>query len=440
MDKLVVARSVLKQLKQAGYESYFAGGCVRDRLLGVEPKDYDIATAATPDQVQALFPKTVPVGVQFGVILVIESGENIEVATFRTEGSYSDGRRPDQVVFADLASDAKRRDFTVNGLYWDGESEQIVDLVGGVDDLRNKRIRTIGDPQKRFREDHLRMLRAIRFSVQLGFEIEAATIDAIKKLGALVAEVSSERIRDELSKMLVSARPAEAMRLLDRCGLFPAFLPEVLVMKGVEQPIEYHPEGDVFIHTMMLLDLLERPELALALGALFHDIAKPATFVRAADRIRFHGHDRIGAEMTRTILKRLCFPNETVDLVCSLVAEHLRFKDAFNMRTSTLKRFLSLDRFDLHLELHRIDCSASHGKLEAYDFCRKKLEEFGQAGVKAPQWISGKDLIELGLKPGPSFSKILTAIEDQALEGKITSREEAMSYVKANFLNSGEGG
>jgi putative nucleotidyltransferase with HDIG domain len=432
--KKEIAKRIVDTLRKAAHQAYFAGGCVRDQIRGVEPKDFDIATSADPETVRKLFAKTIPVGVQFGVIIVLEEEIPFEVATFRTEDKYVDGRRPSVVNFSSVEEDAKRRDFTVNGLYQDPTNDQVIDLVGGQKDIQKKLIRTIGDPDKRFLEDHLRMFRAIRFAVQLGFEIDPPTFASVQKNAALLAKVSQERIRDELSKTLTSANPARGIELLDQSGLLPFVMPEVLVMKGVEQPMEYHPEGDVFIHTLLLLKQLSHPPLELALGALLHDIAKPATFVRAPDRIRFHGHDKLGAEMTHKILKRLNYPNQTIDLVASLVNEHLRFKDAFQMRVSTLKRFLSLDRFDLHLALHKIDCMASHGKLEAHEFCTRKFEEFKLLPPPPSRIVSGHDLIEMGLSPGKEFTQILRAVEDAVLEGTVQNREEGLKFIRDNFF------
>lgn len=422
---------ILKTLHQRGHEAYFAGGCVRDKIRGEEPKDFDIATSAGPDEVQQIFPKTVPVGVHFGVVMVVEQELAFEVATFRTEGDYKDGRHPGTVKFSTLEEDAKRRDFTVNGLYYDIKTQKVIDLVGGQKDIKAKTIRTIGEADKRFAEDHLRMMRAVRFACQLEFEIESETFESVKKNSDLIVRVSPERIRDELSKTLTSSQPSRGIRLLDETGLLVQFLPEIEKMKGVEQPCEYHPEGDVFVHTLMLLDGLKNAPIELAMGCLLHDVAKPDTFVRAADRIRFHGHDTLGAEMSEKICKRLAFSNAQTELICALVAEHLRFKDAFQMKVSTLKRFLSLDRFDLHLELHRLDCMASHKKLEAYEFCKQKWEEFKSLPPPPLKLVTGKDLIAMGLKPGPKFSEIIRAVEDSILEGTVKTREEALDFVKA---------
>ncbi|MBY0370916.1 CCA tRNA nucleotidyltransferase [bacterium] len=437
MDKQTTALRLLRALKAKGYQALFNGGCVRDRLLGKAPKDFDIATSATPEQVQALFEKTVLVGAHFGVVVVVEEGESFEIATFRSEGAYLDGRHPTQVAFSTVEKDAQRRDFTVNGLYWDGESEKPLDLVNGQADLAARVIRTIGKPEERFEEDHLRLLRAVRFAVQLGFEIEPQTFAAVKALAPKIASVSAERTRDELTKILTSPAPGRGIRLLDETGLLAVVLPEVLTLKGVEQPAQYHPEGDVYIHTLMLLDQLNEAPAELAWGALLHDIAKPCTFERAADRIRFHGHDRIGAEMSEKILRRLAFSNESRELICALVEAHLRFKDAFNMRVSTLKRFFRMPRFDLHMELHRIDCLASHKDLSAYAFCQQKLAEFAKEPPEPSRIVTGADLIALGHKPGPEFSRILREIEDQVLEGSIRTREEGIEYLRKHHGSKG---
>ncbi len=433
MDKLKRALGLLETLKKHGHTAYFNGGSVRDRLLGKIPKDYDIASSATPDQVQKIFPRTVLVGAQFGVVVVVEGGENFEVATFRSEGNYQDGRHPGTVAFSTIEEDVKRRDFTVNGLYWDGYSEKPVDLVGGEADLAKQIIRTIGAPRDRFMEDHLRLLRAVRFAVQLGFEIEPATFAAVKEHASLISSVSHERVRDELTKILTSKQPARGIRLLDETGMLEILLPEVITLKGVEQPPQYHPEGDVYIHTLMLLEQLSEAPAELAWGALLHDIAKPCTFERAVDRIRFNGHDRIGAQMSDVILRRLAFSNDSRELICALVREHLRFKDAFNMKVSTLKRFFSLDRFDLHMALHKIDCMASHKDMSAYNFCTEKLAEFAKEPPPPLRLVTGADLIAMGFSPGPEFSGILRHVEDAILEGHVKTRDEGLEWVRKHF-------
>lgn len=434
MDKEAIARQIVQKLRSQNHQAYFAGGCVRDKLLGILPKDYDIATSASPVAITQLFKKTIPVGIQFGVILVVEDGIAFEVATFRSEGAYSDGRRPDSILFTSVEQDAKRRDFTVNGLYFDPEKNQILDFVGGERDIGARIIQTIGNPEDRFLEDHLRMLRAVRFSVQLGFALEQRTLEAVKKHAKLIERVSAERIRDEFCKILTSANPAQGVRLLDSTGLLTHFLPEMETLKGVEQPPEFHPEGDVFVHTLLLLEALKSPPMELAMGALLHDIAKPATFVRAPDRIRFHGHERLGAEMAKKICKRLAFPNSQTDLISTLVAEHLRFKDASQMKKSTLRRFFALDRFDLHLELHRLDCLASHKNLDAHEYCRKKLAEFSAEPAPLKKLITGADLLELGFRPGKEMGRILRGVEDAVLEGTIHTKEEAIDYVQKNYV------
>jgi poly(A) polymerase len=425
--------SIIDRLKSAGFEAYFAGGCVRDRVRGLPAKDYDIATSAPPREIQRLFRRTIPVGAQFGVIIVIEEEVNFEVATFRTEGGYQDGRRPSKVEFTNVEEDARRRDFTVNGLYLDPSTGDILDFVGGQKDIASKIIRTIGKAEERFEEDHLRMLRAVRFACQLDFEIEDATFTAVKKLAGLISKVSHERVRDELVKILTSETPGRGMRLLDSSGLLPHILPEIETMKGVEQPSEYHPEGDVFVHTLMLIDGLKSAPIELAMGALLHDVAKPATFVRAPDRIRFNGHDKLGAEMAREICKRLAFPNQQTDVICALVAEHLRFKDVFQMRVSTLKRFLRMEHFDLHMQLHLLDCTASHKILTAYEFCKNKLAELALEPPPPSRILTGQDLIQLGFKPGKQFSEILRSVEDGVLEGQIKTKEDAVDFVSKTF-------
>lgn len=428
------ARHIVGILHAAGFEAYFAGGCVRDRIRRIDAKDFDIATSATPDQVQELFKKTIPVGVHFGVIIVMEDDVPFEVATFRSEGSYKDGRHPEEVKFTTVEEDASRRDFTVNGLYYDVRTEKVVDFVGGLADIEKKIIRTIGNPEQRFKEDHLRMLRAARFSVQLGFEIDPATFAAIQKLAPKIQNISTERIRDELTKILISPSPAKGIRLLDSMGLLEHILPEMITMKGVEQPPQYHPEGDVYVHTLMLLEGMKpNPEMELAYACLLHDVAKPATFERAPDRIRFNGHDKLGAEMSEGICKRLALSNAQTQLICELVREHLRFKDVFKMRQSTLKRFLGLPRFDLHMELHRLDCMASHKLMDAYNFCKEKLEEFSKLPPPPLKIVTGADLIRMGFRPGPDFSKIIRAVEDEILEGNIKTKEEAIALVKDRF-------
>ncbi|MCW8130810.1 MAG: CCA tRNA nucleotidyltransferase [Planctomycetota bacterium] len=437
---------VVETLARAGHRALFAGGCVRDRLRGVTPKDYDVATSATPDDVIKLFPHTAPVGAAFGVVRVIgprpaEDAEplQVEVATFRTESGYSDGRHPDRVAFAGEVEDVKRRDFTVNGLLYDPLKDEVVDYVGGREDLARKLVRAIGDPRARFHEDRLRMLRAVRFAAALGFAIDGPTLGAIKQEASAIHAVSAERIRDELNKMLTGPRPREAMVLLKETRLMKEILPEVDALAGVEQPPEFHPEGDVWVHTLLLLEPLEEAPLTLALGALLHDIGKPPTFM-VTDRIRFNEHDKVGARMTEELMRRLKYPNETIERVVDLVHSHMMFKDAKKMRRSTLKRFLRKDHFDEHLALHRLDCMACHGKLESYEFCREQLGTLGGRDLRPAPLIDGEDLKALGLTPGPRFRAILADIEDRQLEGALTTREEALAYVKSMESSQAQAG
>ncbi len=426
------ALSVVQRLTAAGHRAIFAGGCVRDTLLGLTPKDYDVATAATPDQVLKLFPRTIAVGAAFGVVCVLSPGKDpiqIEVATFRGDTSYSDGRHPDAVVFTNEVEDAKRRDFTINGLFFDPLKNEVLDYVDGRRDLERKVIRCIGDPKLRFGEDHLRMLRAIRFATRMNFELDGHTLGAIKDNAAAILTISQERIRDELCQMLTGPNPRRAFELLKESRLLKHVLPEVEALAGVEQPAQFHPEGDVWTHTLMLLEQLEHAPLELALGALFHDIGKPRTFERA-DRIRFNGHEKVGAEMTREIMTRLKFSNAEIERVVSLVAQHMVFKDTQRMRPATLKRFLRQPHFDEHLALHKLDCMASHGSLKNYDFCSEKLQAAPPQSLHPAPLITGADLIALGLKPGPDFKAILQQVEDQQLEGGLVDRDGALAFVK----------
>jgi len=406
---------------------------VRDLLLGREPKDYDVATDARPEQVVTLFPDAQLVGAHFGVVLVHDKDAEVEVATFRSDHAYRDGRRPSGVDFeTDPRQDVLRRDFTINALLMDPETGQVLDFVGGRADLDAGLIRAIGDAEARFREDHLRMLRAIRFAARLGFRIEPATMAAILRLRELIRVVSAERIRDELARMLAEGGARRAFELLDESGLLGVLLPEVAAMKGVPQPPEFHPEGDVWIHVLLMLDAMRSPTRTLALGVLLHDVGKPATF-RAAERIRFDEHAEVGARMAVEILTRLRFSNDEIRQVEALIANHLRWKDVVHMRESKLKRFLRMDRFEEHLELHRLDCLASHGSLDRYEFARRKLEEVPREELKPRPLVTGHDLIRAGYEPGPAFGVILRAVEDAQLEGQIGTPAEAMAYVRSLF-------
>jgi tRNA nucleotidyltransferase/poly(A) polymerase len=428
------ARRLVETLRAAGHEALLAGGCVRDLLLGREPKDYDIATSATPQQVAGLFPRTVGVGAQFGVMMVIEPDGEYEVATFRTDGEYKDGRRPEGVTFASAAEDAKRRDFTINGLFLDPVTDEVIDHVGGRADLTARRIRAIGDPRKRFEEDRLRVLRGVRFAAALDFEIEPVTWDAIRDFAPRIHDVSPERIREELSRILTHPSRLRGFDLLDASGLLHEILPEVEATKGCEQPPEFHPEGDVFVHTRIMLGMLRSDaSLPLALGVLFHDIGKPPTFQRdPTGRIRFNGHEYVSAELTRGIMTRLKFPNAVIDATEALVRNHMAFKDVQRMRVAKLKRFLARETIDDELELHRVDCASSHGMLDNLDFLIAKREEFANEPLIPPPLITGHDLIKLGWKPGPRFKIVLDAVETRQLEGSLQTREQALAWLATN--------
>lgn len=428
-----LARQIIEALHPAGFQGLLVGGCVRDLLLGVKPKDWDVATDATPEEVLRLFPGSNLVGAAFGVVLVREGDAQVEVATFRTDGEYTDARRPEAVHFErDPRNDALRRDFTINALFLEPESGEILDFVGGRADLDAGVIRAIGVPEARFREDHLRLLRAIRFAARLKFDIEAETWEAIRRLAPEVKTVAAERVRDELTRILTEGGARRGFEMLDASGLLREVLPEVAAMHGVEQPPEWHPEGDVWVHTMLLLEQLDHPSATLAWAALLHDVGKPPTF-RAADRIRFDGHAEVGTEIARKIMGRLRFSREDGEQVEQLVANHMKFKDVRAMRESTLKRFVRQPKFDEHLELHRIDCMSSNGYTEAYDYVRGRLGELTAEELTPEPLVTGRDLIAEGYKPGPLFSEILSAVEDAQLEGVVSSREEALEFVRGRF-------
>lgn len=401
-------------------------------VMGKEPHDFDIATSAKPDEVMKLFSRTVPVGAQFGVVLVLSDEHQFEVATFRSDSDYADGRRPNEVRFTSCQEDVHRRDFTVNGLLYDPIKDKVIDYVEGVRDIQKKIIRTIGDAYKRFEEDKLRLLRAVRFAANLGFEIDQNTFEALKKLAPLIKVVSAERIRDELIKVFTGENPGQGLELLNRSGLLKVILPEVEEMKGVEQPPEFHPEGDVYIHTKMLMDFLKNADLVLAFGSLFHDVGKPPTKT-VSDRIRFNNHQTVGARMTEKILKRLRFSNREIEDIVSCVENHMRFKDVQLMREAKLKRFMVRLTFPTELELHRIDCLSSHGILANWEFLKRKYEEFQKEEPRPEPLLSGHDLIQMGYTPGPKFKEILTAVEDAFLEKKLLTPEEAKTWVKEQF-------
>lgn len=475
------AISVVETLRGCGHQAYLVGGCVRDLLLGREPADYDVATDATPDDVMRIFPETYAVGVQFGVVLVPipqsqrENGAApepkspshpvtsagpadlchpelsstaeessalghhhkacVEVATFRCDIGYSDGRHPDEVLFSrDPREDVQRRDFTINGLLLDPLNSEVLDYVGGQQDLNAKIIRAIGDPELRFREDKLRMLRAVRFAARFEYTIEPKTFEAICKLASEINQVSRERVRDELTRMLTEGHARHAFELLDETGLLGEVLPEIERMKGVEQPPEFHPEGDVFVHTMLLLESLPHPcPVALAWGALLHDVGKPPTFRRAPDRIRFDDHVDVGVKMAEAICRGLRFSNDETKQILALVDNHMRFGDVERMKDSTFKKFIRLPHFDQHLELHRLDCESSHRSLRLYDYTRQKMAKLPPEAVRPKPLIGGDDLIALGYEPGALFKEILGAVEDAQLEGSLRTKEQAVSFVRENF-------
>lgn len=434
------ARGVAAQLRKAGHVAYFAGGCVRDALRGVAPKDFDVATNAPPEAVQKLFPRTFAVGAHFGVVVVLEQGMQFEVATFRSDGAYIDGRRPATVTFSTPQEDAARRDFTVNGMFLDPATDEVIDFVGGRADLQAKIIRAIGDPEQRFAEDRLRMLRAIRFATTLDFAIEQATWAALVRHAGAISAISAERIREELVRIFLSPQRVRGWDLLDASGLMRAILPELAAMKGCEQPPQFHPEGDVFKHTRIMLELLP-PEgsLPLVFSVLFHDIGKPPTStVDETGRIRFNGHDRVGAEMTEALMQRLRFSRAEIDATVEMVRQHMVFKDVPNMRVAKLKRFMARPTFDDELELHRVDCTSSHGMLDNYEFLLEKREEFAKEPIIPPPLVRGGDLIALGLKPGPRFGEILEAAETRQLEGGFANREAAVEWVKREFFATDE--
>ena len=426
------ATAITKTLIDAGHKAFFAGGCVRDELLEKEPKDYDIATSATPEQVLELFPHSDAIGAHFGVILVKKDGDAFEIATFRHDGSYSDGRHPDSVSFTSPENDAMRRDFTINGLFKNPLTGEIVDFVHGKVDIEERYIRAIGKPEARFQEDALRLLRAIRFSTLLEFDIEPRTWKAIQENAHLLKKISVERVSGEFNKILLSPQRATGIQLLVDSGLIRHFLPEVLDLIGCEQPPQFHPEGDVYTHTKIMLDMLQDdPSLELCLSVLLHDIGKPATYSydQEADRIRFNGHDSLGATMATTILKRLRYPNNCIESVSSMVANHMSFMHVQQMKKAKVKRFMARETYQDEMELHRVDCGSSNGITENYDFLRAQEEIFANEPLIPTPLLKGKDLIDRGLKPGPQFKEILLNLQSEQLEGSINTREEAESWL-----------
>ena len=429
------ACEIVAQLRGRGHIAYFAGGCVRDIVRGQAPKDFDIATDAKPEAVQQIFSRTYAVGAHFGVIVVVENGFQFEVATFRSDDVYVDGRRPSAVRFSSPKEDAKRRDFTINGMFYDPVANEVIDFVGGRADLDAKLVRAIGDPAERFKEDRLRMLRAVRFAAVLDYKINNQTWDALAANAHAITEISAERIREELVRIFISPNRVRGWDLLDQSGLMGAIIPEMEAMKGCAQPEQFHPEGDVFQHTRLMLQLLPaKVSVPLVFSVLLHDVAKPRTAnVDPTGRIRFNAHDRIGAEMSEAIMERLRFSRAEIDATVEMVRQHMVFKDVPRMRVAKLKRFMARPTFEEELELHRVDCASSHGLLDNYEFLVGKREEFANEPIIPLPLVRGEDLIALGLKPGPKFGEILEAAETRQLEGALKTREEALDWVKREY-------
>ena len=419
------AVQIVETLRKHGFHALFVGGCVRDMLMGNAPGDYDIVTDAAPQQVKRIFKRTVPVGVQFGISLVVMRGVKFEVAQFRN--------MPDSAVKSDmtdlLREDARHRDFTINGMAFDPVTEQVYDFVGGQEDIRLRRIRGIGDARARFLEDRLRTIRAVRFAARFEYAIEAETLDAICEFAPQIGQVSVERVREELLKILTAPRADDALRLLDETGLLSAILPEISALKGVAQPPEFHPEGDVFTHTRIMLQYMNNPSPELAMAALLHDVGKPKTFM-ITDRIRFHQHEIVGAAMAQDICERLKFSAKSTEKIVALVGNHQKFGSVREMKTSTLKRFLRQEHFADLLELHRLDRLSSRRPLDSYQFCLDKLHEFEHEHIHPPRLISGEDLLALGFQPGPVFKEIMEYVEDAQLEGEIATRDHALELLK----------
>ena len=427
------ATHIARKLQAAGFQAFFVGGCVRDSLLGREPQDFDIATDARPDDTERLFPHTIPVGKQFGVVVVIEDGQQYQIATFRAEADYQDGRRPESVRFADAREDAIRRDFTINGLFFDPLTGQLHDWVGGEADLRAKLIRTVGAPEERFGEDHLRMLRAIRFAAQLDFAIAPETFAAVQKLAEKIRVVSAERVREELIKLFAPPHAARGLTLLHESGLMPHVLPELVPTLTCDQSPDYHPEGTVFNHIRLMLAQLPcpLPDESLPWAVLLHDIAKPSTSSVADDgTIHFYTHEKVGAQMAEEILQRLKFPRQQTDDVVAAVLHHMQFKDAPHMRKATLRRMLMRPTFPLELELHRLDCLGSHRRLDLYDFVREQQQHLNDRPHLLPPLLTGGDLIQLGVKPGPAMGALLTELRDLQLGEELTTADEARAWVE----------
>jgi len=434
-----IARDIAARLQAAGFAAYWVGGCVRDRLLGRDPQDFDIATDARPEQVEALFARTIPVGKQFGVVIVLEHGLQFQVATFRAEADYQDGRRPGRVEFASAQADASRRDFTVNGLFYDPLADELHDWVGGAADLQARVIRTIGVPAERFGEDQLRLLRAVRFAAQLDFTIEPETFAAIQALAPKISRISAERIRDELLKLFRPPHAARGLTLLRDSGLLAAVLPELAATVDCEQSPDYHPEGSVFNHVRLMLEKLPTDaSLELVWSVLMHDIAKPVTFERdaATGKIHFYGHEKVGATMAEAILTRLKFTNKEIAAVTACVLMHMQFKDVKQMRQATLRRLLMREHFPLELALHRLDCLGSFGGLEHYDFLTAAAEELKNQPALHPPLLTGHDLLALGVPPGPEVGRRLAELRERQLSDELKTADEARAWVKTELSGS----
>jgi poly(A) polymerase len=435
------ATGIVQRLQGAGFTAFWVGGCVRDFLLGREPGDYDIVTAALPEQVERLFPHTVPVGRKFGIIVVVEGEHQFQVATFRAEADYRDGRHPEQVTFGDARADALRRDFTVNGLFYDPVRGQLHDWVGGDADLKGKVIRTIGSPEERFNEDHLRLLRAVRLAAQLDFQIEPATLAAVRAQTAKIQGISAERIRDELLKLFRPPYAARGLELLRETGLLEQVLPEIAVTVTCQQSPDFHPEGSVFNHLVLMLKKLPPDaDPLLPWAVLFHDVAKPVTASSdpVTGSIHFYGHERVGAEMTKDILERLRFPRKQNDEVVEAVRHHMQFKDALEMRKATLRRMLMRPTFPLELQLHRLDCLGSHGRLDAYDYLVEQAKELEKKPEIRPPLLTGDDLMEIGMNPGPAMGALLEEIREKQLQDELKTAEEAREWAKQRLAGQRE--
>lgn len=430
------AVAIVIELQREGFITYWAGGCVRDRLLEIVPHDYDIVTNATPDEVQRIFPHSTAVGKNFGVVVVTFHGFVFEVATFREDMDYVDGRRPTRVVFVTPEEDAKRRDFTINAMFYDPVKDKLHDFVNGQADLAAKCIRCVGDASRRFAEDHLRMLRGVRFATRFGFEIAPETVDAIRMHAGSISKISKERIQVELTRTLLEAqKPGQAILLMESLGLLEIIIPAVALMRKQEQPPQYHPEGDVLTHTIMMLDDMSYRDTVLAYATLFHDIGKPPTATHDGTRLRFNHHAEVGAEMAYKIMKELHFPTKTIEAVTLCVRNHMHFMDVQNMRKSTLRRFVGGSNFETEMELHRLDCGASHGMLDNYEFLKNKIIEMEKEPVLPPKWITGKDIMNLGIKEGPEIGKWIRVAYDAQLNAEQPDREALLAWLK-NKLNS----